>query len=51
MFSASITGNQLLTQYGFGDSLLYNVSGELTLIIIFLVITIAIKAGAAFLKF
>lgn len=39
-----------MSQYGFGQNILFNLSGELTLIFGFLLLTVFVKAGAALLK-
>ncbi len=47
----TLSGNFLLTQYGYSENLFANISGELVLIIVYLVITIFIKVGGAVLQF
>jgi hypothetical protein len=48
--SESVNVNPLLLKYGFSKNLLYNVSGEFSVALAFLLATIFIKAGAVLLK-
>ncbi len=48
--SESNKGNALLLKYGFRQNLFYNISGELTLALGFIMFTALIKAGTVILN-
>jgi hypothetical protein len=50
MVSDKTRGNSLITTYGFTGNLIYNVSGEIAIILLFVIATVILKAGGAIVK-
>lgn len=50
MVNDNTGGNSLITTYGFTGNLIYNLSGEIAIILLFVIATVILKAGGSIVK-